>query len=1194
MLRRHSLFGIVCISMSSTILNAATATWNLDANGNWNVNGNWTPATFPNNIDDTANFFNIITANRTITLGQNITIGTMILDSTSNYIVSGADTLTFGVSAGNAALNLTGMNSGAGTISCPSVLSNNLTMTHSSTADLTISGAISGSGSLTKSGAGTGFLVLSGANSYTGGTNLSDGKLRYSANGAFPAGSTVTVGDGSGAASSAVLTMAVVMTQPNAFNATLNSDGSIVQNSGSTVFLSPLQGSGLVTLSSGTTNANLFNITNNSTTTFSGTISGGAASSGPSPVLNNRFYKAGTGTLILSGANTYLSRSFIGEGILVAQDSNALGVSGFNSSTYVLGGTTTTGSLYLENNINLPKRIALNGVGVASTGALRNVSGDNTISGEVRIGWTGGAEMPADATIQVDSGSSLTLSGPLLGTTNLTKTGSGPLIISGGSSNLITGTIIINEGVVRLNKNAGIQATAGNFVINGGTLTIDALNQISDNAAVTISSGTFDMNGFSETINDLFFYGGTLTQGGGILASVRFRMRDTTINGNIQGLFGGFITFENTNNGTAVINGSIDLTMGFTAFAIDKGTAAIDMLITGPISGDSGFTKSGLGTLAVTGANTYSGVTVISQGTLQGNTTSLQGNIDIHNDSVLIFDQTANGTYAGMISGGVGSLIKQGGGTLTLSNTNSVAGPVTISSGALCVNGSLEGGGVITVASGATLKGTGTVTKDTTVLGTLSPGNSIGTIHLVGAQTLASGSTLEIELNPTANDLVDVTGSFTIQPGSTLAVLSTPGTYSVPLTYTIVQTTGGVSGTFSSVTSTLPPLIATDILYTPFEVLLQLNARTLSSFNFHGNAKEVAQCLDALSSSSCCDFSQVNNVLRNLPTVEEIEEALLQMEPSAFTSLAVAQENNLLYMRSSLYQRLEKQIFSPSRHQREPERALWISPFGAGTAQKSHRKESGFTAKSPGFSIGMDALVAHRCYIGGAIGYASTHLHWRRSLGHAHMQTVYTALYGRWRTARAYLEGSLIGGGSLYSVDREIKFGTLLKVNRRAKSRHQSLEGSMSLKYGLHWNIEGTILAPFANIDYLLLHENQFKEKGAGCLNLKIKSKNSDLLSSEAGIHFSHCYPWNSYSFTPFFQLSIIRESRFKGEEEKASFNCGCHFKVHGLYPSRTLGSVKAGLDLFLPSSTLSFFYQGKYSRTYRDHSIYLQYQLAF
>jgi len=60
----------------------------------WNVNSHWTPATFPNLIGDTANLLNAITANRAITLGQNITIGTLNIDSANNYAISG-NTLIF-------------------------------------------------------------------------------------------------------------------------------------------------------------------------------------------------------------------------------------------------------------------------------------------------------------------------------------------------------------------------------------------------------------------------------------------------------------------------------------------------------------------------------------------------------------------------------------------------------------------------------------------------------------------------------------------------------------------------------------------------------------------------------------------------------------------------------------------------------------------------------------------------------------------------------------------------------------------------------------------------------------------------------------------------------------------------------------------------------------------------------------------
>ena len=87
----------------------------------------------------------------------------------------------------------------------------------------------------------------------------------------------------------------------------------------------------------------------------------------------------------------------------------------------------------------------------------------------------------------------------------------------------------------------------------------------------------------------------------------------------------------------------------------------------GEISGTGGFTKEGTGTLTLTGANTYSGTTTISEGTLVGNTTSLQGVLSrtVVNNATLTFDQGSDASYNGAISG-TGTLIKQNTGSLEI------------------------------------------------------------------------------------------------------------------------------------------------------------------------------------------------------------------------------------------------------------------------------------------------------------------------------------------------------------------------------------------------------------------------------------------------------------------------------------------------------------------------------------------------
>ena len=90
--------------------------------------------------------------------------------------------------------------------------------------------------------------------------------------------------------------------------------------------------------------------------------------------------------------------------------------------------------------------------------------------------------------------------------------------------------------------------------------------------------------------------------------------------------------------------------------------------------------KSGAGTLILTGANAYSGGTVINAGTLQGNNVSLQ--VNIQNNANLIFDQTFDGTYAGVLSG-TGILTKAGNSLLTLSAVSPFTGSVSIQAGTI-------------------------------------------------------------------------------------------------------------------------------------------------------------------------------------------------------------------------------------------------------------------------------------------------------------------------------------------------------------------------------------------------------------------------------------------------------------------------------------------------------------------------------
>jgi prepilin-type N-terminal cleavage/methylation domain-containing protein/prepilin-type processing-associated H-X9-DG protein len=156
--------------------NTTTPLWAAPGSGNWSDSTKWTQGA-PNATTATANFFQGITSNSTVTLVSAETVGTLNFDNpVYNYTLAGSSSLTLSSNTGAATLNSWG---GSQKISCPVIYSGGLNVTTfadpSSTSpgptapSLTLPLSITASGNLTKSGAGT----LAFAPSTTGITTLS-------------------------------------------------------------------------------------------------------------------------------------------------------------------------------------------------------------------------------------------------------------------------------------------------------------------------------------------------------------------------------------------------------------------------------------------------------------------------------------------------------------------------------------------------------------------------------------------------------------------------------------------------------------------------------------------------------------------------------------------------------------------------------------------------------------------------------------------------------------------------------------------------------------------------------------------------------------------------------------------------------------------------------------------------------------
>ncbi len=277
------------------------------------------------------------------------------------------------------------------------------------------------------------------------------------------------------------------------------------------------------------------------------------------------------------------------------------------------------------------------------------------------------------------------------------------------------------------------------------------------------------------------------------------------------------------------------------------------------MTGTGFLTKIGLGTLILSGTNNYSGGTTVTAGILQGDTTSLQGGIT--NNSQVVFNQGAAGTYTGNMTG-TGTLTKTGTGTLTLSGTNTYTGATTITAGGLSVNGSITS--PVTIGAAGTLMGNGVITGNATNSGILAPGNSIGTITVIGNYTHNAGATYQVEANSAGqSDKLVVTGTATLN-GGTVSVLAESGNYTMKTNYTIL-TAGSVVGTFANVTSNLA-FLTPSLSYDPTNVYLLLTRNDISFADVAvtSNQRSVASALDRISSAATGDMDTVVNTLFGL------------------------------------------------------------------------------------------------------------------------------------------------------------------------------------------------------------------------------------------------------------------------------------------------------------------------------------------
>ncbi len=151
---------------------AISSSWSVDAGGSWSASGNWSNG-IPNSAGSTATFGPIISLARSISMPDGETVGTLSLNSTHGYTISGAGTLTLEALSGASTVTV---GAGSHTVGVAVALSGDANVSVASGSTLSMTGSLStGGGAVNLTGGGT--LVLSGAVTGSGNFSVTSSKL---------------------------------------------------------------------------------------------------------------------------------------------------------------------------------------------------------------------------------------------------------------------------------------------------------------------------------------------------------------------------------------------------------------------------------------------------------------------------------------------------------------------------------------------------------------------------------------------------------------------------------------------------------------------------------------------------------------------------------------------------------------------------------------------------------------------------------------------------------------------------------------------------------------------------------------------------------------------------------------------------------------------------------------------------------
>ncbi|WP_342595286.1 autotransporter domain-containing protein [Salinicola lusitanus] len=542
----------------------------------------------------------------------------------------------------------------------------------------------------------------------------------------------------------------------------------------------------------------------------------------------------------------------------------------------------------------------------------------------------------------------------------------------------------------------------------------------------------------------------------------------------------------------------------------------------------------------------------------------------------------------GVFAGGVNVELLSVKGDWRLTGTQRYADGIDITGGSrLDLDGTLDG--PLAVAADGLLGGNGTL-GSVTVKGTISPGNSVGQLNVVGDYRQTAGSTYRAEIEGAGRgDRIHVSGTASL--AGELAVTPLSDAAYAPSRYTLISAAGGVTGAYDAPES-YSPFFDLDLDYQANAVVLDVarNDTRFADLAATDNQRASAAGIESLGAGNGIYDAVIATT--DIATLRQDYDAL-SGEIHASTRSGLIEESR--FVREAVFGRLRRAGSAPHHTSTGAASALgklpdqrpgmWLQGFGGWGRSDGDGNATGLERSTRGLFVGIDRVVGASeetaWQLGVAGGYGRSDYDVDRRDSSSEIDSYTLAAYA----GRSFGPVGLRLGAAHAWHDIDTRRAIDVADAGTAKASYEARTAQLFGEVGIALTAGRTRLEPYAGLAYVDLHSDGYQERGAA--GLDGEDGDAEVTYSTLGLRTTT--PFEIGGASAVWQAAAGWQHAFGQRTPTAeqAFRGGETFAVDGIPVGEDAITLATGIDMALsPATSVGVDYTGRLASDARDQSV--------